>query len=658
VRRAPTLLAACVLTAFGVTACVSKRAETPSNETVSLDRAPVESALARDALARIEALDPIATSPASTIALPQQLANGAIAIEAWTAREGAVHLRLSHADAWSEVGQPLALGELRIACDPPLPTARFSQRCRRVDGAIEIDFGTDAAADTGDPQRKSACLRIVVDPESPHVLLSLQSEIARTCEIRLERWRDAAREVARSELPPWAVVAADAPDATWSISADIAIPPETEPDAVVWYHRNERSIMPAVLEARGLGAVSTEFEDPFLMRSFGARIDAHGFERDGERALRSTATMKEVHATVTISCVQADDMQGWLKRLRVSAGLAPRADEAADRARRWWRERWSRGWIVFEQSAAGDVGDEADEKADALDARNGALISQRVAFLARGRGAWPRGSRAEPEIVRWNETCASLRAAAALGDVDRVRAAFESFARIVPALRASTRATHGIRGVLVPPETTVFGLAVEPGLDTARSAATTAALARLFARSLSETEHAELWARALEPFLADAAAAIESVGVERLDDATRAEIVDMAREWTAHDGPLRARWTQLADGCKRVESEEREPRGTGSSREIDGALGSLLPLLLEHELDESGALRLLPAWPRAWNASFRVHSGRGAVLGGRVRDWRLESLEVVPPDAVVELGSGWSRPARPETGGGLLAPGG
>jgi hypothetical protein len=121
----------------------------------------------------------------------------------------------------------------------------------------------------------------------------------------------------------------------------------------------------------------------------------------------------------------------------------------------------------------------------------------------------------------------------------------------------------------------------------------------------------------------------------------------MAREWTARDAPLRTRWMQLAERCTSVESEARAPRGAWSAQAIDGALGSVLPLLLEHDPGDRGAMRLLPAWPRAWNASFRVHSGRGAAVGGLVRGGRLESLEVAPPDAAFELGSGWSRPARP-----------
>ena len=117
-------------------------------------------------------------------------------------------------------------------------------------------------------------------------------------------------------------------------------------------------------------------------------------------------------------------------------------------------------------------------------------------------------------------------------------------------------------------------------------------------------------------------------------------------EHPARDGPLRARWTRLADRCRGVDSEAGASRGAETTGEIDGALGSLLPLLLEHEPGESGALRLLFAWPRAWNASFRVHPGRGTVVDGQVRDGRLESLEVHPPDVPVELGPGWSRPER------------
>jgi hypothetical protein len=41
---------------------------------------------------------------------------------------------------------------------------------------------------------------------------------------------------------------------------------------------------------------------------------------------------------------------------------------------------------------------------------------------------------------------------------------------------------------------------------------------------------------------------------------------------------------------------------------------------------------LLPAWPKDWNADFKLHAPRQTVLEGQVRDGKLTELEVTPAD--------------------------
>ena len=39
---------------------------------------------------------------------------------------------------------------------------------------------------------------------------------------------------------------------------------------------------------------------------------------------------------------------------------------------------------------------------------------------------------------------------------------------------------------------------------------------------------------------------------------------------------------------------------------------------------------LLPAWPKGWNASFRLHAPRKTVVEGRVENGKLLDLRVMP----------------------------
>ncbi len=54
----------------------------------------------------------------------------------------------------------------------------------------------------------------------------------------------------------------------------------------------------------------------------------------------------------------------------------------------------------------------------------------------------------------------------------------------------------------------------------------------------------------------------------------------------------------------------------------------------------SGEIRLLPAWPAAWSAHFRLHAPRKTVVEGRVEKGRIVELKVDPPerqrDVVIE----------------------
>jgi hypothetical protein len=62
---------------------------------------------------------------------------------------------------------------------------------------------------------------------------------------------------------------------------------------------------------------------------------------------------------------------------------------------------------------------------------------------------------------------------------------------------------------------------------------------------------------------------------------------------------------------------------------------------------------LLPAWPKSWDARFRLHGAAGTRITAEVRGGALVSLEVEPPAARARLsiGEGWKAPEGPRTPG-------
>ena len=47
---------------------------------------------------------------------------------------------------------------------------------------------------------------------------------------------------------------------------------------------------------------------------------------------------------------------------------------------------------------------------------------------------------------------------------------------------------------------------------------------------------------------------------------------------------------------------------------------------------EGRKIYLLPAWPKNWNASFKLHAPLNTTVEGVVRDGKVESLKVTPAE--------------------------
>ncbi len=67
-------------------------------------------------------------------------------------------------------------------------------------------------------------------------------------------------------------------------------------------------------------------------------------------------------------------------------------------------------------------------------------------------------------------------------------------------------------------------------------------------------------------------------------------------------------------------------------------LSSLQLMLLQYETatpprsggKDAGKIYLLPAWPKGWNASFKLHAPHNTTVEGEVRDGKMIYLNVTP----------------------------
>ncbi len=301
---------------------------------------------AEQALQELATHDVVWNTPGLTAAGSMPIGNGSFGANVWMESTGDLVLTLAHTDAFSEAERLLKLLRVHIVCDPPLDLASFAQRMSLAHGEITITCGENDNA---------ARVRVFVDSDAPVLHVTIDGARERTVTARLENWRSAARRITGDELKS-AWVMRDAPASIEVIeSADVIIPLASEPDAVAWYHRNEHSIVPLTLAHQGLAAVATVFEDPLIMRTFGARIDGAGFTRSDEVTMRSAAPTRDARLRITASCAQADSLESWINRLAVTAEMNSDVDAARTRTAQWWHDRFTRSWVFVDAPSTGVI---------------------------------------------------------------------------------------------------------------------------------------------------------------------------------------------------------------------------------------------------------------------------------------------------------------
>src|SRR5260370_25869880 len=93
------------------------------------------------------------------------LGNGDLALNVWTGQNGDILLLIAKSDAWSENGQLLKLGRVRVRLTPNpfAATAAFTQTLKLETGEVELEVGKSVA-------------RIWVGANQPAIHLEVEAE--------------------------------------------------------------------------------------------------------------------------------------------------------------------------------------------------------------------------------------------------------------------------------------------------------------------------------------------------------------------------------------------------------------------------------------------------------------------------------------------------
>uniref|UniRef100_UPI003F7787C9 DUF5703 domain-containing protein n=1 Tax=Verrucomicrobium sp. TaxID=72225 RepID=UPI003F7787C9 len=280
------------------------------------------------------------------------LGNGDLGLNVWVEENGDLVFLIGKTDAWSENGELLKLGRVRLhLAASPLVAKSFRQVLKPEEGAVEVYSPADAPR---------PLYRVWVDANHPvaHVEVRTASGKATGAQADLELWRNEPREVRRVkgrerdnvEFNDGFRELRDTPGSLVTVDPDTVLPAKPGGDRIAWCHHNGRSLYPALLANQHLESLLPKYPDPLLNRTFGAVLEGPGFVASGDRTLKlmkeSAAFRLDLYALATT----APDVEAWADDAGVLADTLSGLDiEAARLAHRnWWRAFWGRSWIVVD----------------------------------------------------------------------------------------------------------------------------------------------------------------------------------------------------------------------------------------------------------------------------------------------------------------------
>jgi hypothetical protein len=261
------------------------------------------------------------------------LGNGEIGMNVWCEPDGDLAFYVSKADAWggniySSWGLP-KVGRVRIKLDPnPFASgAPFLQKLQLENGEIRIEAGT---AD------KKVAFDVWVDANNPVIHIDGQSAQMERVQVVIDTYRAKPEHYLR---------------------ADTVF--QAHPDSIRW-----------------CGGGDNKTDAALVNRTFGALINGDGFVSAGDSTLQSQAAVNEFHVRLYPLTAQTPTPDAWNVLVeREAADDAPQERDLAGIRKRhdaWWRDFWSRSWVV----ASGDADAEAVTKAYALQRFIGACASR------------------------------------------------------------------------------------------------------------------------------------------------------------------------------------------------------------------------------------------------------------------------------------------
>lgn len=309
---------------------------------LTLIACPVVSAAASGPAAKpgnpLDACNVVWDSPSKDSGGSMPLGNGDIGLNAWVEQNGDLVFFISKTDAWSESGRLVKLGQVRVKFDPPFAVMEgFRQELILREGAILIECGL----------RNTPCkIRLWVDANRPviHIEGMAQKEIQ--AQVGLHVWRTKDRDMQRDDSIGYLSGQSTGPIME---KADTVLPQKD--NRIVWYHRNNGTIVPLTMKLQGVESLLPLVHDALLYNTFGGCISGKGLVQTGAGeatpALKTSAPTRRLDIAIHVLTSQTDTAEQWLEQLDdlVAEESKTGLDEEWQAHTKWWQDFWNRSWI-------------------------------------------------------------------------------------------------------------------------------------------------------------------------------------------------------------------------------------------------------------------------------------------------------------------------
>ncbi|MBL9136631.1 MAG: hypothetical protein JNK85_12210 [Verrucomicrobiales bacterium] len=392
------------------------------------------------------------STPSSNTWGSMPLGNGDVAANAWVEPAGDLVLLLSKADAWDAHGRLVKWGRIRLNLEPNpfLDGQPFAQELRLRQGEMAVTAGAG---------ERQVTLRVWVDAHHPAIRVDVEGRQPIQARARLDLWR-----IREQVLEPEEATGSESFGATEPV---ISYPDQvlaTTPNALVWYHRNTRSVWTSTLRHQGMETWIAQGKDPLLFRTFGGWMGGEGWVRQGPDTLMRDQPSRRFSLDVVGLTSQTATESAWVAQLLDVVG---KATEGIRRSRlqaahqRWWMEFWGRSWIWITTSKP------LDGEAEAVRRLNQGYVLQRYLNACAGRGAMPikfNGSlftvpmpdKFDPDYRRWGgcywfqNTRLIYWPMLASGDLDLMEPLFRMYREALPLALARTQSHFDHAGAYFP----------------------------------------------------------------------------------------------------------------------------------------------------------------------------------------------------------------